>query len=298
MNILITGSGGFLGKELVNHLSSFSIFKLNRSSGDYQCDLSKVIPSFQESFDLVLHNAGKAHRVPRTNEEIDDFYKVNVVGTINLLKALEASVPKQFVFVSSVSVYGLDHGELITENHKLLAKEPYGVSKLQAEKLISEWCRRHNVVCTILRLPLVVGANPPGNLGAMIKGVKSGCYFNIAGGEAKKSMVLAEDVAKCILKAAAAGGVYNLTDGYHPNFAELSVYISSQLGKSKPFNINLWLAKLAAFFGDCLGSRAPINTKILKKITSELTFDDTKARVVFGWKPTPVLEGFKFTIQN
>ena len=142
-------------------------------------------------------------------------------------------------------------------------------------------------------MPLVVGDNPPGNLGAMIQGIKNGYYFNIAGGNVKKSMVLAKDIARSILKVAEIGGIYNLTDGYHPSFEELSNHISIQLGKGKPRNMPLWLARIIAKFGDLLGSKAPLNTNKLKKITSDLTFDDSKARKVFGWIPKQVLDGFK-----
>jgi nucleoside-diphosphate-sugar epimerase len=138
----------------------------------------------------------------------------------------------------------------------------------------------------------LAGQNPPGNLGAMIKGIKKGYYFNIAGGKAKKSMVLAEDVASSILKVADIGGIYNLTDGYHPSFQKISNHISIQLGKGKLVNMPLCLAKIIAKFGDLLGSKAPLNTNKLKKITSDLTFDDSKAREAFGWDPRPVLEGF------
>ena len=288
MNILITGSNGFLGRELVNQLSSNTIFKLNRNVGDYHCDLSTVIPSFQNSFDLVLHNAGKAHSVPKTNEEKEDFFKVNVVGTKNLLKGLETSIPKQFVFISSVSVYGLDQGEFINENNNLLAKDPYGVSKIEAENLVQEWCKQHNVICTILRLPLVVGANPPGNLGAMIRGINKGYYFNIAGGGAKKSMVLAEDAARFIPIIATVGGTYNLTDGDHPSFTDLSHAIA----KKNINNLPITVVKIMGYIGDILGERAPINSLKIKKITSDLTFDDSKARSL-GWKPQSVIEYLK-----
>jgi nucleoside-diphosphate-sugar epimerase len=293
MNVLITGTTGFLGKELVNQLSANAIFKLNRNIGDYHCDLSKSTPSFQNSFDLVIHNAGKAHSVPRTNVEIENFFKVNVVGTENLLKGLEISIPRQIVFISSVSVYGLDQGSNIKESSILLAKDPYGESKILAEKLVQEWCKRYNVVCTILRLPLVVGANPLGNLGSMIRGIEKGYYFNIGGGKARKSMVLAEDVAKFIVKVAAVGGTYNLTDGYHPSFSEFSSLIARQLGKSKVYNLPLWIARIVAFFGDKLGDKFPLNSNKLNKISATLTFDDTKAREAFGWSPTCVLDGFK-----
>jgi nucleoside-diphosphate-sugar epimerase len=288
MNILITGSNGFLGRELVNQLSSNTIFKLNRNVGDYHFDLSTVIPSFENSFDLVLHNAGKAHSVPRTREEKEDFFKVNVVGTKNLLKGLETSIPKQFVFISSVSVYGLDHGEFINENNNLLAKDPYGLSKIEAENLVQEWCKKFSVICTILRLPLVVGANPPGNLGAMIKGINKGYYFNIGGGVAKKSMVLAKDAARFIPIIATVGGTYNLTDGEHPSFTDLSHAIAKKNIKNLPLTV----VKIMGCIGDFLGERAPINSLKIKRITSNLTFDDSKARS-FGWKPQSVIEYLK-----
>lgn len=138
-----------------------------------------------------------------------------------------------------------------------------------------------------------MGPDAPGNLGAMIKGIQKGYYFNIAGGKAKKRMVLAEDVAKNILKVAEIGGIYNLNDGYHPSFSELSNHIAFQLGKGKTMNMPLWLARIIANFGDLLGNKVPLNTNKLKKITSDLTFDDSKAREAFGWNPTPVLKGFK-----
>jgi hypothetical protein len=55
----------------------------------------------------------------------------------------------------------------------------------------------------------------------------------------------------------------------------------------------LFIANVLAKTGDILGNPFPINSNKLLKITSTLTFDDSKARVAFGWDPTPVLEGFK-----
>lgn len=256
--------------------------------------MSKEVPSFTDSFEYIIHSAGKAHSIPKTEIEKSEFFNVNVNGTKKLLVGLSKNkLPKYFVLISSVSVYGLATGVNINEEQLLNAKDPYGQSKMQAEQLVIEWCKEHNVLYTILRLPLLVGENPPGNLGAIINGIKKGYYFNITDGSAKKSMVLAEDVAKNIFKVAEIGGIYNLTDGYHPSFSELSNHISIQLGKEKPMNMPLWLARIIAKFGDLLGSKVPLNTNKLKKITSNLTFDDSKAREAFGWNPTPVLEGFK-----
>lgn len=295
MNILITGSSGFLGKHLVDELNKFNIVTLNRTEGNIKCDLASEIPKINSKFHIIIHNAGKAHLTPKTQQEKEQFFKVNVEGTKNLLEGIEKSkyVPKQFIFISSIAVYGIQTGLGITENFPLKAVDDYGLSKIQAEKIISNWCKKNNIICTILRLPLLVGPNPPGNLGAMIDGIKKGYYFNVAGGKAQKSMVLASDVAKSILKISEIGGIYNLTDGYHPTFNELSRTISLQFGKKFVLNLPLLFAKVLAKIGDLIGDKIPINSIKLSKIISPLTFDDSKVRKTFDWNPTPVLEGLK-----
>ncbi len=301
MNILLTGANGFLGRSISSQLSTKNsfIYSLSKSVGDYKISLSEHIPDFKHNFELIIHAAGKAHKTPTNKFEAQEIHNVNVNGTANLLIGLEKTVlPKQFVFISTVSVYGLDFGLNINEEYKLLAKEPYGLSKIKAEKLVYEWCEKHKIICTILRLPLVVGSNPPGNLGSMIKAIKKGYYLNISGGRAKKSMVFIDDISKYILKAAQIGGVYNLTDGYHPSFLEISNLISKQLNKNNSFNIPIWVAMIISYIGDLLGNKAPINTKKLNKIVSSLTFDDEKARKAFGWMPTPVLKVFKINYTN
>jgi nucleoside-diphosphate-sugar epimerase len=296
-SILITGINGFLGKHIKDTLNeNKKIFGLSKLNSDYNYSLEKSIPNFNSVFELVIHAAGLAHYLPTNQNESELFHKANVIGTQNLLKGLEISgIPKNFVFISTVAVYGETVGNLITECTELKAKDPYGKSKIHAEKLVYNWCKEKNVICTILRLPLIVGSNPPGNLGAMINGIKKGHYFNIGGGKAKKSMVLASDVAKYIISAAKVGGIFNLTDGYHPSILELSSNLSFQLKKNVPINLPYWVAKLFALAGDLLGSRAPINSTKLDKITSDLTFDDSKARIAFAWNPTPVLEGLKIS---
>ena len=74
----------------------------------------------------------------------------------------------------------------------------------------------------------------------------------------------------------------------HPTFKDLSETIA----KSKIVNLPLNIAKLLGYFGDYLGDKAPINSLKIIKMTSDLTFDDTKAREL-GWNPQHVLEYLK-----
>lgn len=292
MNVLVTGASGFLGKYIFDNLNNYNVKTLSRLNSNYNIQLQVCIPKFIEVFNIVIHAAGKAHSVPKNKSEKQAFFDVNVKGTQNLLSAIElsATLPKSFVFISTVAVYGVNQGERINENTPLLAKDPYGLSKIQAEQLVLEWCQKNNIICTILRLPLLVGENPPGNLGAMIKGVKKGYYFNIAGGLSRKSMVLAEDVANILIKVSEVGGIYNLTDGFHPSFYELSNAIAKKYGKTKVFNVPYFIAKSIGFVGDVIGVEFPLDSNKLKKITSDLTFDDSKAREVLGWNPKKVLD--------
>lgn len=295
---LITGGTGFLGKAILSQLASQKIefITLGRqSTNQIICDLSLTIPMINsENIDLIIHAAGKAHIIPKSRAEQQLFFETNVVGTENLLKGLEKLkvLPKYFVFISSVSVYGIESGIKIKEQEPLKATDAYGLSKIQAEELIASWCKKNNVTYTFLRLPLLVGENPPGNLALMIKGIQKGFYFNIGGGKSKRSMVLIKDVAQFIPEIALIGGVYHLTDGEHPSFNELSLAIS----KKKILNIPIIVAIIFGFLGDCLGNKAPINSIKLKKIINDLTFDDSKAREL-GWNPNSVLEYLKHNFQ-
>jgi nucleoside-diphosphate-sugar epimerase len=293
MNYLLTGANGFLGKAIVNVLATNknTIASLSRTCGDYTISLEKEVPIFKQKFETVIHAAGKAHCLPKTDAEILNFHEVNVAGTENLLKGLEkAGVPKQFIFISSVAVYGQNSGINITEAHPLLATDAYGLSKVKAEELIVNWCKKNEVLCTILRLPLVVGVNPPGNLGAMLHAIEKGYYFNINGGIARKSMVLAADVAQLIPNLEGVSGIFNLTDGFHPSFKDLSSQMAFHKNKKEPFNIHLNIAVFLGYLGDFLGDKFPINSLKVKKITSDLIFDDSKARLTFKWNPRPVLK--------
>ena len=303
MIFLITGASGFLGKIITQNLlkSGNKVIGLGRTANELNVDLSNISEGFQMPYaDIVVHAAGKAHIYPKTESEIKEFWDVNLKGTENLLKSLEINEPpKKFIFISSVSVYGLNEGINVNEKHPLNATDPYGMSKIQAEILVETWCKGIGIDFLILRLPLIAGPNPPGNLGTMINGLKKGFYFNIGGGNARKSIVLAEDVANLISKESTSSGIFNLTDGYHPSFKEISKKIAVDLEIKSVPNIPLVLARFLGFLGDLLeksifrGKTMPFNTVKLNKINSTLTFDDTKAVKELGWKPRAVLEYFK-----
>lgn len=294
--LLFTGGTGFLGKNVMPLLEKqYEVTTCGITPDDMiKANLAQCTPELPEHYDIVLHAAGKAHVVPRTEAEKQLFYDINYVGTIHLCNALEnVGVPRALVFISTVAVYGCDFGELITEEHPLEGETPYAKSKRMAEEYLTDWCKKHGVTLGILRPSLLAGKNAPGNLGAMVNGVKKGFYMNIAGGKVIKSILMAEDIARLLPLVAEKGGTYNVCDTRQPSFGELSLSVAKQLDKRKPLNIPYWMAWCMAKLGDLLGSKAPINSYKLEKMTQSLTFSNEKARKELGWEPLDVLTNYK-----
>lgn len=294
--LLFTGGTGFLGKNVMPILTQqYEVTTCGITPDDMiKANLAKEVPVLTEKYDVVLHACGKAHVVPKTEAEKQAFYDVNYQGTVNLCKALEkVGVPQALVFISTVAVYGCEYGDQITEEHPLEGNTPYAESKIMAERYLTEWCTNNGVVLSILRPSLLAGKNAPGNLGAMVNGIKKGFYMNISGGKVIKSILMAEDIANLLPLLEEKGGVYNVCDTRQPSFGEISASVSKQLGKHNPISIPYWMAWCMAKIGDLLGSNAPINSYKLEKMTKSLTFSNAKARKELGWEPLDVLTNYE-----
>lgn len=294
--LLFTGGTGFLGANVKPILDQrYQVTTIGITDrDDLKVDFAREIPELPCRYDVVLHAAGKAHVYPRTEAERQEFYDVNYIGTIHLCQSLEkVGVPKSIVFISTLNVYGSAPGNMDTEDSRLLIGDsPYADSKIKAEGYLRKWCDDHHVVLGILRPALLVGPNAPGNLGAMVKGIKSGKYLSIAGGKARKSVLMAKDIANLVPLVAEKGGVYNVCDDSNPSFAELEATIAKQLGKHPPISIPYWLAKCLARIGDVFVF-FPINSSKLEKIVTSDTWSNAKAKKELGWQPMNVLDNYK-----
>jgi nucleoside-diphosphate-sugar epimerase len=127
----------------------------------------------------------------------------------------------------------------------------------------------------------------------MVRGIARDRYWGIGDGKARRSMVCADDVARVVPVLAENGGVFHLTDGYHPSVAELEYGISAAMAKRRPRRLPIAIGRLAAATGDVMqqmGMRVPFNSATLSKLTSTLTFSDEKARLQLKWSPSSVLD--------
>ena len=294
--LLFSGASGFLGHNVKPILEKqYQITTIGiTDQDDVKVNLAKDVPTLPERYDVILHAAGKAHIYPKSQEEVQSFYDVNYQGTVNLCKALEKiGLPKSFIFISTLDVYGLAVGENIDETYDMHPSSHYAKSKLQAEEYLVKWAEEKGVKLGILRPALMTGPNPPGNLKAMIKGVQKGYYVNIAGGKTRKSLMMIQDIANLVPKIENVGGIYNVCDNRHPSYEELGKVISKQLGKShNPLSIPYWMAWCMAKIGDVVGV-LPIDSHRLEQLTKSNTYSNEKAKKALGWEPLDVIENFK-----
>ncbi|WP_294578040.1 NAD-dependent epimerase/dehydratase family protein [uncultured Thomasclavelia sp.] len=167
--ILITGANSYIG-------TSFEKYIEENHQDDYHIDtLDMINPNWKKcdfsGYDSIFHVAGIAH-IKETKNNAHLYYEINRDLAIKVAKKAKQSKVHQFVFMSSMSVYGLDYSnDYITLDTPTNPKTNYGKSKLQAEKEILKLNDDNFKVC-VLRPPMVYGDKSPGNLTKLYKLVR------------------------------------------------------------------------------------------------------------------------------
>jgi UDP-glucose 4-epimerase len=162
MRVLITGNNGYIGKNLRIWLYQYDN-KYHVDSISVRTDKWKE-QDFSE-YDAVFHTAAVVHKKEQVEME-SLYYSVNRDLTMELAKKAKCSGVKQFIFMSSISVYGLigeiDKEIVITRNTPCIPNTLYGKSKLEAENALKKLeDAKFNVA--IIRAPMIYGPNCPGN---------------------------------------------------------------------------------------------------------------------------------------
>ncbi len=178
--ILLTGSNGFIGSYFFDKYSS--VHDIQKFSF-LQDDIATLD---LETMDAVVHLSALVHRMGGASAQ--EYEKVNVVQTLELAKKAKASGVKQFVFMSTVKVYGEETEAVYNETSECNPEDEYGKSKLKAEielqKLESE-----NFKITIIRTPIVYGRGVKANIKNLLNLVKKVSILPFADIKNRRSMV-------------------------------------------------------------------------------------------------------------
>lgn len=169
--VLITGAGSYIGTCFARHLSQWK--------DDYQVDSVDMIgPGWRDvsfaGYDAVFHVAGIAH-IRETSENAHLYYEINRDLAIEVAKKAKVDGVGQFVFLSSMSVYGMEEGAISLDTVPNPTSN-YGKSKLQAERGMAPLAG-DDFAIAVLRPPMVYGEGCKGNYQSLVKFAKKMPFF-------------------------------------------------------------------------------------------------------------------------
>lgn len=286
MNILITGSTGFVGKNLLRYLEAkdYALTRLNLRNEHWETTLDK------RSFTSYIHLAGIAHDLSKKNED-SLYYEVNYELTKQLyscfLKDDEADL---FIFFSSVKAVSDEPESIVTEEMQPAPKTVYGKSKLQAEQYIMQHLPQDKTVI-ILRPCMIHGPGNKGNLNSLIKLVKLNLPWVFAAFQNKRSFLSVENacymIDRILTKKQMTSGIYNMADDMSLSTNTFIKLIAEALGKQpKLWKVPKWMISSASRLGDVL--QLPVNSQVLNKVTGTYEVSNQKIKNELGIKHLPV----------
>jgi nucleoside-diphosphate-sugar epimerase len=257
--ILITGSSGFIGTHLKKVLLSknYSIAEFNSAQGD--------IASTHFNFagiDYVIHLAGRSF-VPDSWKDPEEFRRVNVVGTENVLEFCRKNkIPMMFM---SSYVYGIPERLPINELHPVHPSNPYASSKYAAERICLSYAMEHSLPVTIVRPFNIFGLKQPQHflIPEIIKQAadKSVGEIRLMDLTPRRDYIYMDDFlsALTLLLEKGSTGIFNVGSGYSLSVKEIAEIILCKsaitkeiisLKKSRPNEIPNVIADISKITGE------------------------------------------------
>ena len=240
--VLVIGGNGYLGSFLVKALEkeNANVFVVSRNAellyNHFAVDITdfdaihKVVQEIQP--DIVFHLAANISR-NRDFAIYTDMAKVNVMGTLNLLQALQ-NLDTHFIFTSSSEIYGNNESPF-HENQLPKPVSPYSLSKVNAEMLIQTYCLNNNKKFTNLRIFNFYGENMPEDffIPQMINSLKREEDFLMTKGEQTRDFLYVDDVVEALLLTAKNTNSYNETmnvcSGKGTKLSELATEVNEKM---------------------------------------------------------------------
>jgi UDP-glucose 4-epimerase len=183
-------------RSVLDRLEIITSKSLSFIEGDVR-DTAKLEETFRTNrIDAVIHFAG----LKAVGESVDkpiDYFDNNIVGAVNLLKAMHAENVKTLVFSSSATVYGDPQYLPLDETHSVSATNPYGRSKLHIEEMLADVAKSDSTWCiACLRYFNPVGAHESGLIGEDPNGIPNNLMpfiAQVASGKLSKLNVFGND---------------------------------------------------------------------------------------------------------
>jgi UDP-glucose 4-epimerase len=293
-NILVTGGAGYIGQFAARELAShgYDPITFDRKNGDEDLLRPETLARAlgRGKIDAVMHFAADIE-VGESMSDPQKYYYNNVVGTLNLLKAMMSAGVKKLVFSSSAAVFGSPQYTPMDEAHPQNPISTYGYTKLAMERICADYRRAYGLDYIALRYFNASGAAADGSMGEAhdpeshiiplilktIKGERKkftifGRDYNTPDGTCVRDYIHVEDLAAAhrlaLMRLGEFSGALNLSTGRGHSNLEVLRKCEEAAGKECPFE---W------------GGRRPGDPDILVS-------GNGKALEILGWKPTHDLD--------
>lgn len=302
MRYLITGSSGFVGRQLCRRLlaEGAQVTVATRTQSALEQGVGSVCvgeidegtewSTALQGVDVVIHLAARVHVMNESaSDPLAEFRRVNVAGTERLAKQAAQAGVTRLVYVSSIKVNGEETqgGSVYTEGDIPAPQDPYGISKLEAERSLRQIAQETGVDVVVLRPPLVYGPGVGGNFIQMMHVLARGIPLPLASVRNKRSLIyvgnLADALVRCAAHPAAAGKTYLVSDGEDISTPELLRSLAEAMGckaRLLPFPPGL-LRVLARLAGR--GAQAD-------RLLGSLRVESGKIRQELDWNPPVTLQ--------
>ena len=265
--VLVTGSKGFIGKQVVKRLKKSDV--ITDSIDSKRIDLKNIEEVMKlDASDVVIHLGGKTMKGLDWNE----YFNNNVLGTLNVLEYCVKKKIKKIIFVSSY-VYGNPKYSPINEEHPIDPHNAYTKSKYLAEQLCEFYAKNSDLNVIILRPFNIFGKTLPNGflISNLLKSIETNEKVTIVNRDSKRDFLYIDDFVDVILKIKDYDfkfEVFNVGSGKSYSFNQ----VIKEIEKSSSKKLNLqYEQNKENFIGKITADISKLNNKI--KWNPKISFD-------------------------
>lgn len=311
--ILVTGSSGFLGTALIDHLAQLpDAHVVAISRRETRTAFSNVTTgtiaalnadtpwhALLEGVDTVVHAAARVHVMHDTaGDPLALYREVNTLGTLNLAEQAAAAGVRRFIFISTIKVCGEStaRGECFRPDDAPNPSDPYAISKHEAEQGLLTLANSSAMEVVIIRPVLVYGPGVKANFLQLMRTLRKGIPLPLGAVNNARSLVsldnLIDLIRVCIDHPGAANQVFLVSDGQDLSTTELARRLKSHMRASG------WLIPVPESL-IMLGATLLGRKSAAERVLGSLRVDISKNRERLQWQPVVSVEdGLKKTVEH
>ncbi len=282
MNVLLTGATGFIGSYFQKqYAQQYTIQTFSFMNDNFESLHVKGI-------DVVVHLSALVHQMGGAS--VEEYERVNVMQTLALAKKAKESGVGQFIFMSTVKVYGEETNVPYAENSLCKPEDEYGKSKLKAERALQE-LEDETFKISIVRTPIVYGYGVKANIKSLIKLIDTIPILPFGSIDNKRSFVYVGNLYSMIERIIETqkSGVFLASDDKPLSTTRLIELIANAKHK-KMYLLHVKIFELLLKW---------LKPSFYKRLFESLEMDNTQSKKVLDFKnPYTTVEGINYIIHG